>query len=138
MTEAVEKKPQEQKVYEKAPILIVQKLWGEERWMVNEPEYCMKLLVLKQGWRSSLHFHPKKKETLIVKDGRCVLAMRRSEEEPFFQRVMVKGDSVTLQPGMQHTFWLPRNERYPCYLYEVSTHHDDEDVVRLEPSGKMG
>ena len=34
----------------------VEKVWGEEHWIVNR-DYCGKKMVLNKGFRCSLHFH---------------------------------------------------------------------------------
>jgi mannose-6-phosphate isomerase-like protein (cupin superfamily) len=116
----------------KAPIRHVKKVWGEEQWMVNEPEYCMKLLVLRPGFQSSLHCHRKKKETMIVKKGSCQLLIRDWDQEVIVQ--LTQGDSITIRPGQLHQFWLAPEAARPCVLYEVSKHHSDDDVERLEES----
>jgi hypothetical protein len=36
---------------------VVKKLWGSEIWHHNDELYCMKTLVLKTGFMSSLHWH---------------------------------------------------------------------------------
>ena len=41
------------------------------------------------------------------------------------------GESRTIEPRTPHRF----SSTYGGSLLEVSTHHDDADVVRLEPSG---
>ena len=43
--------------------LIVKKVWGREIWLVNEVEYCCKMLEVKKGASGSLHYHVVKKET---------------------------------------------------------------------------
>ena len=39
------------------PMKHVPKGWGWERWIVNCPEYCGKLLFFNKGKRCSWHFH---------------------------------------------------------------------------------
>ena len=33
-----------------SPIKRVEKVWGEELWLVNQPGYCAKILILDQGY----------------------------------------------------------------------------------------
>ena len=35
----------------------VPKGWGYEKWIVNTPEYCGKLLFFNEGKRCSWHYH---------------------------------------------------------------------------------
>ncbi len=53
-------------------IKIVTKEWGEERWIVNR-DYCGKLLILKKGFRCSLHYHKNKDETFYVNKGKVLM-----------------------------------------------------------------
>jgi mannose-6-phosphate isomerase-like protein (cupin superfamily) len=111
---------------------LVDKVWGREEWFVNELEYCFKKLTLKPGFSSSLHYHKKKKETFRVEKGSCKLMVRKRDKELIYS--MREGTLMTIQPGQPHRFWLEKEVERPCIIYEVSTHHDDEDVVRLEES----
>lgn len=94
---------------------------------MNTELYCAKLLYLEPGAQCSLHKHRKKDETFRVLDGRCTL------EFGGLKRVLAKGDLQRIRPGVYHRF---RNERYApiCVILEVSTHHDESDVIRKEPS----
>lgn len=107
--------------------LIVGKEWGIENILTNEPEYCAKELRIFAGKKSSLHYHQVKKETFIVERGLVRLERGGIEE------LLKPGDSRTILPGTPHRF----SSTYGAVLIEVSTHHDDADVVRLEPSGEL-
>jgi len=108
------------------PIKVVEKLWGTERWYVNEPEYCMKLMIVKPGYACSLHYHLIKKETFILTQGNLLIEING---DPYTMR---DGDSCTLTPNTTHRFYNYGPE--DAQFIEISTHHDDADVVRLEPS----
>ena len=110
----------------------VKKKWGKEVWLVNEPEYCGKLLYIDKGASSSIHYHPKKKETFYCGAG-AVLITSGDEGSIYYP----DSEPVTIPPMRKHLFYglLERN-----ILIEISTHHEDDDVVRLTksrgPSGK--
>lgn len=106
-------------------IQFVEKVWGSEEWIVNR-EYCGKLLRVKKDWQSSLHYHPIKHETFYLLDGLLWLTV----DGLSFQ--LLPGRSVMLEPKTPHRFAGLRDS----LVLEVSTHHDDNDVVRLEPSGR--
>ena len=105
---------------------IVKKEWGEEHWIVNR-EYCGKKLLLKRGFRCSIHQHPKKDETFHLESGLVWLEI--SEEG----RLLRPGDSVHLPPRTPHRF----SGIEDSVFYEFSTHHSDEDCLRDEPSGRI-
>ena len=115
------------------PVEVVQKVWGQEEWYVNE-EYCFKILRLKPGFQSSLHYHRQKKETFIVRYGACSLEVHKKDRMQLHK--LATGDSITLQPGQPHRFWV-ETQHEECVIYEVSTHHSDDDVVRLEESRRI-
>jgi mannose-6-phosphate isomerase-like protein (cupin superfamily) len=102
----------------------VPKEWGEEHWIVNR-EYCGKKLVLRRGFRCSLHYHKVKDEVFYVIAGRVLLEVGSE------RRVMVPGDHQHVPPGTVHRFsGLEDSE-----IIEFSTHHEDADSYRIERSG---
>ena len=103
----------------------VQKLWGCELWHHNDTDYCMKTLELRHGAQSSLHYHRKKRETFLVTYGTVEIQTSGA------WLALQTGDSITLEPGVAHRF---RAATTVARVVEASTMHDDEDVVRLEPS----
>lgn len=110
------------------PLKVVKKLWGKEVWIVNNDSYCLKALIVSPGTCCSLHYHPIKDETFIVNKGHCGLQLG---DERMSLR---KGDQVRILPGTPHRFWVPFGVQEECVILEVSTHHDDNDVVRIEES----
>ena len=107
-------------------IKIVPKEWGEERWIVNRA-YCGKLLLLKQGYRCSLHHHKLKDETFYLNKGKVFL-------EYGSKKVILRpGDAVLIEPNVKHRFTgLVDSE-----ILEFSTHHEDSDSYRDELSGPV-
>ena len=108
----------------------VVKAWGEEIWLCNTELYCAKVLKLYPGWQCSLHRHKLKDETFLVLSGTCQIELGGMERE------MGPLERAHVLPGVWHRF---RNEKGSgfCEILEVSTHHDDTDVERLEESRKI-
>jgi len=104
-------------------MLEVEKVWGKEVWIANEPEYCGKLLYVNRGASGSLHYHPKKKETFHLLQGRIELEYGDTTLSAW-------PEPITIQAGILHRF----TAFVDSVILEVSTHHDDEDVVRIEES----
>ena len=101
------------------------KKWGYEQWIVNNEDYCAKLLNIKGGAVCSYHCHPKKRETFLVLLGHV--------------EIMVEGEShtsapmdepTTIEPGQKHKF----RGITDAVMLEVSMHHDDNDVERFSES----
>ncbi|MEM3373803.1 MAG: cupin domain-containing protein [Candidatus Woesearchaeota archaeon] len=107
-------------------INIVKKEWGEERWIVNR-EYCGKILILKKGYRCSMHYHKKKDETFYINKGKVLLEIDNKKI------IMNPGDSQLIRPMQKHRFTGLEDSE----IIEFSTHHEDSDSYREELSGKV-
>ena len=105
--------------------LMVPKVWGREVWLVNEPEYCCKMLEVHKEASSSLHCHPVKKESFILVTGKISL-------ECGDDRIILRPGpkAVTIPSGIYHRFKALKES----VIMEISTHHEDTDVIRLEAS----
>ena len=112
--------------------IFVKKAWGCETWLVNEEEYCAKILEIIPGYQCSLHRHEIKKETFIVQAGVVRLEQRGVRGE-VIDEMLVEGDSRTIMPKTPHRF----SSHNGATILEVSTHHSDSDVVRYTDSGKI-
>lgn len=106
----------------------IQKAWGEERIIVNNSQYCGKLLLIRKDAQSSLHYHKVKHETFFVYAGKVKLELTGGNVSTF--SFLHPGDSWTVPPGRAHRFIGLEDST----IIEFSTHHSDDDVVRLEPS----
>ena len=111
---------------------LIHKDWGYELELVNNEKYCAKFLFLRPGWQCSLHRHRDKDETFTVLDGEMELELGA---DLGFERNMHCGDSQRIDPGLYHRF--SNHTDHTCLILEVSTHHSDEDVERLEPSQRI-
>jgi len=114
---------------------IVSKGWGYELWIENNELYCGKHLhVLPTKW-CSVHYHKNKKETFYVINGELLLEYSDNIDKEFwkekfaYQKVLKKGDSLTLDTLTAHRF--TSNTSYPCDFIEFSTHHEDSDSYRI-------
>lgn len=109
-------------------IQIINKVWGEEHWIVNR-EYAGKKMVLYKGKQCSLHFHKIKDETFYVIKGKVLL------EKNGERKILLPGDAELILPGEAHRFTGLGNSN--SEIIEFSTHHydeDDSDNFRIRPS----
>lgn len=104
----------------------VEKVWGKEIWIVNK-DYCGKKLILKKGFRCSMHYHKNKDETFYILKGRVLMEADNKKQ------IMTEGDSIMITPNTKHRFTGLENSE----IIEFSTHHEDEDSYRDELSGKV-
>ena len=111
----------------------VEKVWGREYWLENNDSYCAKLLHVRAGYQCSLHYHKIKDETFLVIEGAVTLETTLARHlQP---RILYAGQKTRIHPYIAHRFTglAPSG----AVILEVSTHHDDADVVRLEESKKI-
>ena len=106
---------------------IVKKVWGHEEEIVNNEHYCGKKLVLKKDHFCSEHFHKIKHETFYIASGEVMMQLKGE------LITMKPGDKCVVPPLTKHRFrGLEDSE-----IIEFSTHHEDSDSYRLQPSGKI-
>ncbi len=109
----------------------VKKVWGEERWIVNNRLYCGKQMILRKGYRCSMHMHRVKDETFFVTKGRMLFEIEGPSGR-VRRRVLRAGSVQHVPPGTWHRFTgLDRTE-----FFEFSTTHDDADSYRKTESGR--
>lgn len=108
---------------------IVKKVWGNEAWIVNRPDYCGKMLFVKKGYRCSKHYHVKKAETFFILKGKVLFEYGNSDKQ-----ILQPGDIIDIPRQKLHRFTGLEDSQ----IVEFSTHHEDDDSYRLELSGAWG
>ena len=83
--------------------------------------YSTKELYIKEGFRTSLHYHIEKDETMYILSGSGYIEFEDKKE--YFS----KNDSIRIQPGVVHSIVATEN----TLLHEVSTPYL-EDTVCIE------
>ncbi|MHB0877871.1 MAG: cupin domain-containing protein [Anaerolineae bacterium] len=104
----------------------VEKPWGEELWVTCNEAYALKIIRLNQGFRSSLQYHNRKRETIYVDDG-VVNATLEDELGRLVDHRLEPGSVIDNPPLRKHRVEALTDAR----LIEVST-PDLDDVVRLD------
>jgi len=107
----------------KEKIKHVDKSWGEEIWFVNDKYYCLKALAFDPEESTTMHHHPRKRETLVCWAG--------------YGTIETSGGTYTLVPGsrpktIEPGTWHRIRAITDMVLLEVSTTHSDDDVERLK------
>jgi mannose-6-phosphate isomerase-like protein (cupin superfamily) len=106
----------------------IPKGWGHELIIVNDKEYCGKILVFKAGCKFSMHYHIMKKETWYVNQGRFVFNWIDTETAQKNTEILEEGDVVTIPRGMPHQLEALLDGE----IFEISTEHFDTDSYRIE------
>lgn len=105
----------------------IPKGWGSELILINDEEYCGKILRFNQGCSFSMHYHIRKKETWYVQTGEFLFSWIDTEKGEKLTRNLMKGDVVTIPRGMPHQLYAKTEGE----IIEVSTQHFDSDSYRI-------
>lgn len=111
----------------------VKKLWGVEYWITNTPRYCLKFLKVIPGYQCSIHAHKKKSETFIGVMGTLKLEIHNGDKSIMDTIGLSPGKQYDLAPGTFHSF----QANNVSWVIEVSSHHDDKDVIRIQESRRL-
>jgi len=107
----------------------VEKGWGYERWIVNKPEYCGKLLFFNKGKRCSWHFHELKDEVFYLQSGKLLVKYSDQDDiEKAEELVLNAGENFYIYTGLRHQMIALEDSE----LFEFSTEHFDSDSHRLQ------
>lgn len=109
-------------------IKFVPKGWGFEKWIVNNEEYCGKLLYFAKGKKCSWHYHVLKDETFYIQSGKILLKYGDSDDMAFAHEIVLgRGDNFHVYRGLRHQMYALEDTE----LFEFSTQHFDSDSYRV-------
>ena len=107
----------------------VDKGWGWERWVVNNEEYCGKLLFFNNGKRCSWHYHELKDEVFYIQSGKVEVKYSIYDNiERASSRILEPGDNFHIFRGLRHQIVALEDTE----LFEFSTQHFDSDSHRIQ------
>ena len=98
----------------------IDKPWGYEKVLIFTEKYLTKELYIKEGFRTSFHYHNEKDETMYIMSGSGYIEFEDRKE--YFG----PNDSIRIKPGIVHSIVATEN----VTLHEVSTPYLD-DTVRV-------
>ncbi|MFQ6137291.1 MAG: sugar phosphate nucleotidyltransferase [Candidatus Hydrothermarchaeales archaeon] len=100
------------------------KPWGYEKIIVDNEKYLVKELYLKKGFRTSMHYHPKKDESMHILGGEGYIEYAGDGKS---KETASKGRVIRIKPNIKHSIVATENLR----IFEYSTPHP-EDTVRVK------
>ena len=111
------------------PMTFVPKGWGFEKWIVNNEEYCGKLLYFVKGRRCSWHYHELKDEVFYIQSGKMLVKYSDDDNLDTAQELILeRGDNFHVYRGLRHQMIALEDTE----LFEFSTQHFDSDSHRIE------
>ena len=109
-------------------IKFVPKGWGFEKWIVNNKEYCGKLLYFVKDRKCSWHYHKLKDEVFYVQSGK--IKVYHGNEDDINKAditILHPGDNFHVYRGLRHQMEALEDTE----LFEFSTQHFDSDSYRI-------
>ena len=108
----------------------VDKDWGYEIWMANNEKenYCGKILFIKFGHSTSMHFHQKKHETFYILEGALDIEIIDTITTDKYVKTINEGEVFVLDRLMPHRL-VPKGG--DVKFVEISTFHEDSDSYRV-------
>ena len=109
---------------------IVNKEWGHEIWLANNEHenYCGKILFIKKGHSTSMHFHAKKHESFYILEGQLDMDIINTETTKKYEISLSQGEVFSLDRFMPHMLKAVVSD---VKFIETSTYHEDEDSYRV-------
>lgn len=101
------------------------KPWGYEIWITNNELYCGKILIIKEGYHLSWHYHNIKDEVLYIDSGRIEFVWE--QDGSIHREILRDADSIRVKPGTKHQIVALLDTR----IIEFSTTHYEEDSIRI-------
>ena len=108
--------------------MVVEKLWGHEKTLVNNELYCGKIIHVYEGKMGSYHYHKNKDETFYILTGKIKLKYSFDDNYESSQEIVLSiGDSFRIFPNMRHQIiGLQESD-----IIEISTFDSDVDSIRV-------
>lgn len=92
------------------------KPWGYEKVLIYTEKYLTKELFIKEGYKTSYHYHDQKDETMYILRGAGYIEFEQRKQ--YFG----KNDTIRIKPRERHSIVAMEN----TVLHEVSTPHLDD------------
>ena len=106
----------------------VKKGWGYEKWIINKPEYCGKLLFFEKGKKCSWHHHLIIDEVFYLQSGKLLVKYPDENDLENAQEIVLEpGENFYVRPGLRHQMIALEESE----LFEFSTEHFDSDSYRI-------
>ena len=107
---------------------IISKVWGWECELVSNELYSCKVMIIRGGYKCSVHYHKDKDETFCLLSGSVILDINAQN------CVMEAFEPYRIHRGVKHSFsgYSPFS-----FVLEVATMDKAEDSYRETQSGRI-
>jgi rfaE bifunctional protein nucleotidyltransferase chain/domain len=102
--------------------------WGHEEWLINNTNYCGKILNFDKGKKCSFHYHKLKTETFYVESGEVLINYSWGDDlELAEKRALESGQVFHVPQGLRHQIFALNAAK----IFEFSTMHLESDSYRI-------
>lgn len=105
------------------------KNWGWEDWLINNEQFCGKILHFNKGAKFSAHFHGIKNEVQYLHSGKMILRYIDGHNAAQLEREINVGDVINIPRFQVHQLEAIEESE----IFEVSSQHFEEDSYRVLP-----
>tara|TARA_R100001086_G_scaffold94368_1_gene46960 strand:- start:416 stop:772 length:357 start_codon:yes stop_codon:yes gene_type:complete len=103
--------------------------WGSFEILIDDPDYKVKRIIVKNGERLSLQYHNKRDENWVIVQGKaCVQLDRHGENCKIFER----GESLFINRFTPHRVSCQSEEDLIFIETQTGEYFGEDDIVRLE------
>ena len=108
----------------------IKKEWGHEVWLANNEKenYCGKILSIKAGKSTSMHFHANKHESFYVLEGSLFIHTVDTQTTEITLHCVEAGERFVMDRVVPHKL---EAQDGPVKFIEISTFHQDSDSDRV-------
>ena len=110
----------------------ISKNWGSVTEIINSKELSGRLLNLNENQSTSFHFHAEKFKTIYVLYGSLTIEIIDKENADRLKYVIDSEECFDVDPNIVHRLYPTEGSEGSVTAIEVSTHHSDNDVYRVE------
>ena len=101
--------------------------WGVEKVLFTSQQCTVKELTFMKGFKTSLHYHLQRVETLYCQSGRFVVRMFDAESPRMAECMLVPGLAIQIPRNTPHQLVCEEGG----VLIETTQNYNEEDVLRI-------
>ena len=107
-----------------------EKRWGHEIWLANNEDenYCGKILYIKAGHNTSMHYHMEKHETFYITKGSLQVDLLDTSKGERHTLILKEGETFEVKRGQPQQLIAHGGD---VEFIEISTFHKNKDSHRL-------
>ena len=106
-----------------------QRPWGSFEVLIDNPEYKVKRITVKNGQRLSLQYHNKRDENRVIVQGKAYVQLDRDGDNC---KVYERGESLYIPRFTPHRVSCYSDEHLIFIETQTGEYFGEDDIVRLE------